>query len=323
MSDSLLNPFDLCTLPFGGWVQALVDWLTLTFRPAFQAARWPVAQLLDGLQYLLTSIPQSICLLGLLLIAWQLAGLRTAIVCTGSLAFLGLIGIWPDTMKTLALILTAVAFSIAIGLPLGIVAGRSDRAEALFRPVLDVMQTLPAFVYLVPIVMLVGIGNVPGVLITIFFALPPIIRLTSLGIRGVPASVVEAAYAFGSSDRQVLWKVQMPLAIRSIRAGVNQTLMMALAMVTYASMIAVQGLGLLVLRGIGRLDMGLAAVGGVGIVLLAIILDRLSHALTVTQRDRRNWWSGGPVGIAFGIARRARARLAGERVSARSPADGR
>jgi glycine betaine/proline transport system permease protein len=306
----LLNPFDAYTIPFAAWAQALVDWLTNVFRPAFQAARWPVAHILDGLQSALAAVPQSIFLAVLFLIAWQLAGLRTAAVCTACLSFLGLIGVWDDTMTTLALILTAVVFSVAIGLPLGIVSGRSDRAEALFRPVLDAMQTLPAFVYLIPIVMLVGIGDVPGVLVTIVFAIPPVIRLTSLGIRSVPESIVEAAYAFGSSDRQILWKVQVPLAIHAIRTGVNQTLMMALAMVTYASMIAVPGLGLLVLRGIGRLDMGLAALGGIGIVLLAIILDRLSQALALTQRERHGWRTSGPIGIVTRLFRRRQAPTA-------------
>jgi glycine betaine/proline transport system permease protein len=287
MYRQLLNPFNTYTIPFAAWAQAFVDWLTSTFRPAFQAARWPVAHILDALQYAFASVPQSVFLVALFLIAWQVAGLRTAFVCTGCLSFLGVIGIWPETMTTLALVLTAVLFSLAVGIPLGIIAGRSDRAEALFHPVLDIMQTLPAFVYLVPIVMLVGIGDVPGVLITIFYALPPIIRLTSLGIRGVPESLVEAAVAFGSSRRQVLWKIQMPLAIPSIRVGVNQTLMMALGMVTFASMIAVQGLGLLVLRGIGRLDMGLAALGGVGIVILAIVLDRLTQAFALPSRRQR------------------------------------
>jgi len=306
----ILNPFETYTIPFAGWVQSAVDWITQSFRPAFQAARWPVAHLLDAVQTALTIIPQSIFLSCLFIVAWQLASIQTAIVCTLCLAFLGLIGIWQETMTTLSLILTAVTFSVVVGLPLGVLAGRHDRAEQIMRPVLDIMQTLPAFVYLVPIVMLVGIGNVPGVLITIVFAVPPIIRLTSLGIRNVPENVVEAAYAFGSSDQQVLWKIQLPLAIRAIRTGVNQTLMMALAMVTYASMIAVEGLGLLVLRGIGRLDMGLAAQGGVGIVMLAIVLDRLSHALALTRRERRSWRTAGPIGIA--------SRLLGLRTFARA-----
>lgn len=287
MLSTLLNPFNNYTIPFAQWVQASVDWMTVAFRPAFQAARWPVAHLLDGLQGFFVSIPQSIFLLCLLLVGWQVAGLRTAVLCTLAMAFLGLIGVWQQTMVTLALICSAVVFSVAIGLPVGILVARNDRAEAIVRPVLDVMQTLPAFVYLVPIVMLVGIGNVPGVMITIVFALPPIVRLTNLGIRSVEPSIVEAAYAFGSTSWQVLWKVEMPLAIRAITTGVNQTLMMALAMVTYASMIAVQGLGLLVLRGIGRLDMGLAAIGGIGIVVLAMVIDRLTQAATQSERERR------------------------------------
>jgi glycine betaine/proline transport system permease protein len=188
---------------------------------------------------------------------------------------------------------TSAIFCALIGVPIGIIAARNDRFEAAIRPVLDVMQTLPAFVYMVPIVMLVGIGNVPGVMVTVVFALPPIIRLTSLGIRNVPPSVVEAAHAFGSTPTQVLLKVQIPLAMRTIMAGMNQTLMMVLSMVVYASMISVEGLGQVVLRGIGRLDMGLATIGGIGIVLLAMILDRITQALgdesraKIARADRR------------------------------------
>jgi len=305
MAAELLNPFDSLTIPFAQWAQASVDWLTASFRPAFQAARWPVAQILDGLTALLSGTPQTVFLAVLFLGAWQIVGLRSAVTCVLCMVTIGLIGVWPDTMITLALILTACAFSILIGLPLGILAGRSDRAEAILRPILDVMQTLPAFVYLVPIVMLVGIGNVPGVIVTTVFAIPPIVRLTSLGLRGVPPAIVEAAHAFGSTGSQVLWKVQMPLAVRSIRMGINQTLLMSLAMVTYASMIAVQGLGLLVLRGIGRLDMGLAAQGGVGIVLLAIMLARLSDALSLTDREGRGSRGRRPVAIVLKTMTRA------------------
>ncbi|MCB0061705.1 MAG: ABC transporter permease subunit, partial [Caldilineaceae bacterium] len=183
------------------------------------------------------------------------------------------------TMTTLALVLTAVFFCTIIGVPLGILASRSDRFEGGLRPLLDAMQTTPAFVYLVPIVMLFGVGNVPGIIATIIFALPPIIRLTNLGIRSVPADVVEAAYAFGSTPFQVLWEVQLPLATRTILAGLNQTLLLALSMVVIAAMIAAGGLGTMVLRGIGRLDVGLGAVGGLGIVLLAVVLDRITQAL--------------------------------------------
>tara|TARA_R100000963_G_C4614457_1_gene83818 strand:- start:374 stop:883 length:510 start_codon:yes stop_codon:yes gene_type:complete len=158
------------------------------------------------------------------------------------------------------------------------------------------MQTTPAFVYLVPIVMLFGIGNVPGVVVTIIFALPPLIRLTILGIRQVPGDLVEAARSFGASPKQLLFRVQLPLAMPTIMAGVNQTLMLALSMVVIASMIAVGGLGQMVLRGIGRLDMGLATVGGVGIVLLAIVLDRMTQALGQDSRSKgtRHWYESGP-----------------------------
>lgn len=206
---------------------------------------------------------------------------------------------WSQAMVTTALVLTALLFCIVIGLPLGIWLARSPRAAKIIRPLLDAMQTTPAFVYLVPIVMLFGIGNVPGVVVTIIFALPPIIRLTILGINQVPADLIEASRSFGASPRQMLFKVQLPLAMPTIMAGVNQTLMLALSMVVIASMIAVGGLGQMVLRGIGRLDMGLATVGGVGIVILAIILDRLTQAVGRDSRSRgnRRWYTTGPVGL--------------------------
>ena len=165
------------------------------------------------------------------------------------------------------------------------------------------MQTTPAFVYLVPIVMLFGIGNVPGVVVTIIFALPPLIRLTILGIRQVPSDLVEAARSFGASPKQLLFRVQLPLAMPTIMAGVNQTLMLALSMVVIASMIAVGGLGQMVLRGIGRLDMGLATIGGVGIVLLAIVLDRMTQALGKDQRSKgtRHWYEAGPAALVRSV----------------------
>jgi glycine betaine/proline transport system permease protein len=216
-----------------------------------------------------------------------------------SLIAIGAIGAWSQAMVTLALVLTALLFCMLIGLPLGIWLARSPRAAKIIRPLLDAMQTTPAFVYLVPIVMLFGIGNVPGVVVTIIFALPPIVRLTILGINQVPADLIEASRSFGASPRQLLFKVQLPLAMPTIMAGVNQTLMLALSMVVIASMIAVGGLGQMVLRGIGRLDMGLATVGGVGIVILAIILDRLTQAVGRDSRSRgnRRWYATGPLGL--------------------------
>jgi len=208
-------------------------------------------------------------------------------------------------MITLALVITAVLFSVFIGLPLGIWSWKSDRIDKILRPILDGMQTTPAFVYLIPIVMLFGIGNVPGVIVTIIFALPPLIRLTNLGIRQVPADLIEASRSFGANSSQMLWKVQIPVAMPTIMAGVNQTLMLALSMVVIASMIAVGGLGQMVLSGIGRLDVGLAAVGGIGIVLLAIVLDRLTQSFANKDKsDKTKWFEKGPVGLFYNIIKK-------------------
>jgi len=302
---SLLDPFETYTLPLGDWVESGLDWLVDNFRGIFQAIRWPVDQVLGGVEGALQWLPPLVGILIIGLIGWQVAGRRVGIGTIISLFFVGLIGAWSEAMTTLALVFTSVFFCILIGIPVGIATARSNRLEAIIRPVLDAMQTLPAFVYLVPIVMLFGIGNVPGVVVTIIFALPPLIRLTNLGIRQVPADVIEAATAFGATPRQLLYKVQLPLAIRTIMAGVNQTLMLALSMVVIASMIAVGGLGQMVLRGIGRLDMGLATVGGVGLVLLAIVIDRITQALGTPNKERAGmaWYEYGPASLAFGAWR--------------------
>ncbi len=293
-----LHPFHEAVIPLNHWVDQGLDWLVNHFRPVFQAIRWPIDAILTSIESTLQATPALLVILIFVLLAWQLVGRRLAIGTFISLMIVGLIGAWSEAMVTLALVLTSVFFCLLIGLPLGIWLARNDRALAIARPILDAMQTTPAFVYLVPIVMLFGIGNVPGVVVTIIFALPPLIRLTNLGIRQVPADLVEAAQAFGASRRQLLYKVQIPLAMPNIMAGVNQTLMLALSMVVIASMIAVGGLGQMVLRGIGRLDMGLATVGGVGIVLLAIILDRLTQSFGANnrQRESRGWHQQGPVG---------------------------
>jgi glycine betaine/proline transport system permease protein len=253
--------------------------LVANFRPFFRAMREPVGYVLDGVEAILVNTPSVIVLILILVIAVWIAGWRIGIFSTAAMAILGFVGIWEQTMTTLSLVITAVLFCTITGIPLGILAARSSLFWSLMRPILDIMQTTPSFVYLVPIAIFFGIGNVSGIIATIIFALPPIIRLTNLGIRNVPADVVEAAYAFGSTSRQVLWEVQLPLARPTILAGLNQTLMLALSMVVIASLIAAGGLGTLVLRGISRLDMGLATVGGVGIVVLAIVLDRITQAL--------------------------------------------
>lgn len=283
-------------LPVQDWINQGLDWVVTHFRPFFQAVRTPIDATLTGVEQALLMVPWPVLTVLLALIAWQFAGRGLALGSALSLAVIALLGIWPEAMVTLALVLTSLAFCVLIGLPLGILLASSDRAQNLLRPLLDAMQTTPAFVYLVPVVMLFGIGNVPGVIVTIVFALPPLVRLTNLGIRQVRPDLIEASRAYGASPWQLLWKVQLPLAMPSIMAGINQALMLSLSMVVIASMIAVGGLGQMVLRGIGRLDMGLATVGGLGIVLLAIVLDRITQAMGEPRRGSQRWWQQGPLG---------------------------
>lgn len=300
--DVLLNPFELYTIPLDNWVNAAVNFLVDNFRPIFQAIRVPIKFTLDSFEAMFQSIPPLIFLMIIGLMAWQLAGRRIAIYSIAALTLIGFVGAWKEAMVTLSLVVTAVAFCVAIGIPLGVACARSDRASGVIRPLLDIMQTIPIFVYLVPVVMLFGIGKVPGVMATIVFALPPLIRLTNLGIRQVSSEVVEAAIAFGSTPWQVLWEAQIPLAMPTILAGLNQTILFALGMSVVTSMIAVPGLGLMVLQGVGRLDVGLAAVGGLGIVLLAIMLDRITQAVGKVNSEG-SWLQRGPIGFFLSFIR--------------------
>ena len=297
------------TLPVETWINHGLAWVVDNFRPFFQSVRVPIDSTLTWVENLLTSMPTlaMIALIGVL--AWQFAGRILAVGTVISLLLVAMLGIWPEAMVTLSLVLTSLVFCVLIGLPLGILLASSDRAQRLLRPVLDAMQTTPAFVYLVPVVMLFGIGNVPGVVVTIVFALPPLVRLTNLGIRQVRPDLIEASRAYGASPLQMLMKVQLPLAMPSIMAGINQALMLSLSMVVIASMIAVGGLGQMVLRGIGRLDMGLATVGGLGIVLLAITLDRITQSMGQPRRGVRHWWQTGPAGLVWRLTQR---RAAGD-----------
>ena len=274
------SPVDLFSIPFATWVNLFVrDWLVPNFRPFFRSMQWPITQVLNGLSAFLNATPMLVFTLALALIAWRTAGRGVALFTLIAHAFIDMIGLWPETMTTLAMVVTAVLFCVVIGIPLGVLSASSNIVRAIMRPVLDIMQTIPSFVYLVPIVMLFGVGVVPGIIATIIFALPPIIRLTDLGIRNVREDLVEAATAFGATSWQMLVEVQFPLAMRTVMAGLNQTLMLALSMVVIAAMIGAGGLGLTVFTGLGRLDVGNATAGGVGIVLIAIILDRISQAM--------------------------------------------
>ncbi|WP_413490139.1 ABC transporter permease [Shewanella baltica] len=275
--------FDERLIPLDVWITNVVNWLVEGYRWFFQLIKWPVDFILSGVSdgLLATSPLLVIALFGA--IAWRVSGLKLAIFTLLSLVLIGLLGFWSETMITLAMVFSSVVFCTLVGVPFGIWAGRSDRVNNVLRPILDAMQTTPAFVYLVPIVMLFSIGNTAGVLATIIFALPPLVRLTSLGIRQVHPELVEAALAFGATSSQVLLKVQIPLALPTIMAGLNQTIMMSLSMVVIAAMIGAGGLGAPVVLGLNTLDIGLATVGGLAIVLLAIILDRITQSMATKK----------------------------------------
>ncbi|MDA3780470.1 MAG: proline/glycine betaine ABC transporter permease [Bacteroidales bacterium] len=199
------------------------------------------------------------------------------------LFLLYLMGYWEETMNTFALVIASTVIALVIGIPLGIYTARNKTAEKIVRPILDFMQTMPAFVYLIPAILFFSVGNVPGVVATVIFSLPPAVRLTDLGIRGVQPEVVEAAISFGATKKQLLGKVQIPLAMPTILAGVNQVIMLALSMVVIASMVGAEGLGQAVYKGILTADIGLGFEAGLGIVIIAIILDRMTQALGKTK----------------------------------------
>jgi len=279
--------FDPIRIPLDRWFNDFINWLTFNYRPTFQAMKVPVEALLQTVSAVLLWLPPVVFIVLVAAFAWRIAGWRIAVLAAVSFTLIGMVGLWGLTMVTLSMVAASVLVCLIIGLPLGILAARSDRFQGALRPVLDVMQTTPAFVYLVPVVMLFSIGTVAGVIATIIFALPPLIRLTDLGIRQVPDDVIEAAEAFGSSEREVLFKVRLPLALPTIMAGVNQTIMLALSMVVIAALIGAGGLGRPVVEGLNALRIGQAGIGGLAIVLLAIVLDRLTQAFGNAQAAKR------------------------------------
>ncbi|MES2335317.1 MAG: ABC transporter permease subunit [Pseudomonadota bacterium] len=258
--------------------QAFND-LVANWGEALEILFMPILRFITGLEKGLQILPWWVVVL-LFVAATYAAGRRVVpvVVVAVLLVLLGLLGVWNEAMATVALMLAATILSVLIGVPLGIAMSRSDRVRGAMLPVLDIMQTMPIFVYLIPFVMLFGPGKIPALLATIVFAIPPVIRLTDLGIRQVDPEIVEASRSFGASPRQQLWTVQVPLAMPTIMAGINQTTMMALSMVVIASMIGAGGLGYQVLQGIQRLEVSRGLIAGLGIVLLAIIFDRIAQS---------------------------------------------
>ena len=272
-------------LPFAEWVDAIMYWVLTNWGGFFDAVGTGILQILLYIEKFLLWLPWFVIVILVALLAWRVMRHWAAgVIMAVFMVIIGSFGYWDLSMMTLAVIIAAVIISLVIGIPTGIIMARSDRVERIIRPVLDAMQTMPSFVYLIPALMLFGLGKVPAVFATIIYAAPPVIRLTNVGIRQVPQSIIEAATAFGSNGRQVLFEVQVPLAVPSIMVGINQTTMMALAMVVIASMIGARGLGLEVLLAINRIEVGRGFEAGLSIVLLAIIIDRITNAMASRQQ---------------------------------------
>jgi len=279
-----LSPSDYeVYLPIAEWIEKNIkEWLFMQ-RPLFKKLSAPIDTVLNGLESLFNIIPFPIAVLIFVYFAYKTNGLKFTVLTVVGLVFIDLVDLWSESMTTLAMIFTAVIFCIIIGIPLGILCSRSKIFEVIMRPILDVMQTIPSFVYLIPVVMLFGIGLTPGVIATIIFALPPTIRLTNLGIRQVGKGFKEAGSSLGLTKLLILIKIEIPLALKTIMAGINQTLMLSLSMVVIAALIGAGGLGLTVYVALGRLDVGSAVIGGTGIVILAIILDRITQKFAGTK----------------------------------------
>ncbi|MEP3944970.1 ABC transporter permease subunit [Ascidiaceihabitans sp.] len=253
------------------------DWAADNFSDTFDGITAGIRWCLDGLEILLLQTPWPVVMLVIVVMAYRLAGPRVAIFTAASLAYLAFMGLWELSMITVALIGAGALLCITIGVPFGIWFGKSKRAYAIAEPVLDFMQTMPAFVYLIPIIAFFGTGKPPGVLATLIFAMPPVIRLTALGMRGVPEATKEAAIAFGCSRRQLLFNVELPLALPSIMTGINQTILMSLSMVVIASLIGADGLGALILESLQYAAKGQGLLGGLAILLCAMVIDRIAQ----------------------------------------------
>jgi glycine betaine/proline transport system permease protein len=293
-----------------GWVDFPASWNLSLNKPVDVAVKWAQVNLyqigdtfigtgpfsdfvslymLQPLRLLLLDwLAWPIVILLVAAIAWAVSGWKLALYTAFSLLFIGWLGLWEDAMDTLSQVLVAVLISVAIGVPLGIWSARNDSAERFLRPILDFLQTIPTFVYLVPVIMLFNLGRVPGIMASVLYALAPTVRLTSLGIRQVDEAAVEAADAFGATTWQTLRQVQVPLALPSIMLGINQTIMMVLAMVIIAGLVGAAGLGFKVIDAMQNNRMGASIEAGLAIVLMAIVLDRITQSWAQRQADAAN-----------------------------------
>lgn len=273
-------------IPIDDWVNTAIAWLRTTFNAVFDGISSGLGWLIDNLESLLLLPPALVMAALLALLAWRIRSWAFGVFTLVSFLVIESMRMWPEAMSTLGLVLVASLVAGAIGIPGGIWAARNDMVSSAVRPVLDFMQTMPAFVYLIPAIFFFGIGKVPGTIATVVFAMPPAVRLTELGIRQVDKEVVEAGNAFGATPLQILRKIQIPLALPTIMAGVNQVIMLALSMVVIAGIVGAGGLGAIVFRGVTRLQVGLGFEGGLAVVILAIFLDRITASIGGGARSR-------------------------------------
>jgi glycine betaine/proline transport system permease protein len=272
---------ELFNIPLAEGVDKIMDWLLTHLGGFFDVVGLIILRVVMAFEDVFLYIPWFVLILLIGLAGWKLIrSIKTGIIFMILMMIIGFFGYWELAMQTLALVVSSVVFALLIGLPMGVLMARNNRAEKILKPILDGMQTMPSFVYLIPALMFFGMGKVPSLFATIIYAVPPVIRLTNVGIRTVDIEAVEAAKAFGATSRQILFDVQLPLAKPSIMVGINQTTMMALSMVVIGSMIGAKGLGMEVLLAIGRIEVGRGFEAGISIVFLAIIIDRITFSFS-------------------------------------------
>jgi len=276
-------------MPIGTWVDAAVDWMRDNLEWLFDAIAAVFQWLTDSLEAALLWPDAFVLIVVLAAIAWLVRGWKFGLFTAVSFMLIQFMDLWTEAVSTLSLVIVASLVAAMIGIPLGILASRKPGVSTALKPILDLMQTMPSFVYLIPAIIFFGIGTVPGVVATVVFAMPPAVRLTELGLRQVDKEVVEAGAAFGASPFTILSRIQVPLALPTIMAGVNQVIMLSLSMVVISGIVGAGGLGAVVFRGVTRLDVGLGFEGGLGVVIIAIFLDRITAALgkRASQRTMR------------------------------------
>lgn len=274
-------------IEIGKYVELAINWLTNHFANCFDALNTGIGGFIEGFQSILLFIPFYLIIIFFTCLATWKAGKWTGLFTLFGLALIYAMGYWHETMETLALVVSSTLLALLIGIPLGIWSASNNRVNSVLTPILDLMQTMPAFVYLIPAVLFFGLGTVPGAFATIIFAMPPVVRLTCLGIRQVPGNIIEASRSFGATSTQLLLKVQLPLAMPTILTGINQTIMMSLSMVVIAAMISAGGLGEIVLKGITQMRIGMGFEGGISVVILAIVLDRITQAFAKNKSKNK------------------------------------